>query len=89
MSELVLPSNPCDRAKIVDAFKEISASKARIEGEKTYIKEAIAVISEEFDLPKRLLNKLANVFHKDNLTEEEANFAELTDAFEVIFGSSE
>ena len=46
------------------------SSLARVEGERTYIKEAIGGVSKELNLPKRLVNRLLKVYHKQNFDEE-------------------
>ena len=41
----------------------------RIDGEKTYIKDAVAAIASEQGLTKRQVSKLAHVYHKQNFQE--------------------
>ena len=65
--EFVIPSSPADRKKILDAFKEISAAKSRQAGEKDFINEALTKLHEEFDIPKKILRKLANTYHNDSI----------------------
>lgn len=75
----VLPSNPQDRKNILDLFEELSNCFTRIEGEKTYIKEAIDIASENYNIPKKVLRKAAKVYHQQNfdqLSAEEEQFAE-------------
>ena len=52
-----IPSNPEDCKKIVKVLKEISDANMRIAGEKDFIKEAVADMSEAFEIPKKGLNK--------------------------------
>jgi len=63
-------SNPEDRKKLLGVLKECSASLSRTEGERTLIKEAVANISKELDIPKKLVNKMVRVYHKQNYDEE-------------------
>lgn len=75
----VLPSNPQDRKNILDLFEELSKCFTRIEGEKTYIKEAIDIASENYNIPKKVLRKAAKVYYQQNfdqVTAEEEQFAE-------------
>ena len=64
-----LPKDPAMVKKIIDCTKEVSASKTRIEGERDFIKEAITNLAEETQIPKKLLNKFANDYHKSKFAE--------------------
>lgn len=78
--QIVVPSSPADRKKIMDALVEISASMTRAEGEKDLQKQAIAVLVEEYKLPKKYLNKMAKAYHKNSYSKEvhdAENFQEL------------
>jgi hypothetical protein len=66
----IMPSSPADRKIIMDAMVEISASMTRMEGEKEYIKEAISELTDKFSIPKKLLNRFAKTYHKQNYTDE-------------------
>lgn len=88
-SGIILPSNPADRKKILDAMQEISNSYTRIEGEKSYVKEAVAALSETYKIPKRVLNKLSKTLHKGNFEEEAGQFEDFSDLYETLFGSAE
>lgn len=68
--DLIIPSSPADREKLFKVIKECSGSLARVDGERTYIKESIGSISKELNLPKRIVNKLLKVYHKQNFDEE-------------------
>jgi len=84
---IILPSNPADRKKILDAMSEISNSYTRIEGEKEYIKEALDTISKTYNLPKRVLSKLSKVMHKGNFEEEAGNFEDFSDLYETLINA--
>lgn len=82
MSEVVIPSNEADREKIMKSIEAISDSLTRIEGEKNWIKEEIAAVSESTNVPKKFLNKLARTYHKqnfDNVMQEVEDFEALYD----------
>lgn len=81
-------SNPEDQEKIRKALKEISDSYTRIEGEKDLIKEIVEEVKENFNLPKRTINKMAKTYHKQNFHEEQASFEEFEALYEEIVGSS-
>lgn len=64
-----IPSNPADKKAIRDVLQTISDSYTRIEAEKDLIKEEIGGLAEQFELPKKLLNKMARAYHKQNFRE--------------------
>lgn len=70
-----------DREKIKNALNAISASLTNIEAEKDIIKDIVKEIVDEYDLPKRTVNKMAKVYHKQNFSEEVAT----NDEFETLY----
>jgi hypothetical protein len=46
-------SNPADQKKLLDCLRECSSSMTRMDGEKDYIRESIASISKDLQLPKK------------------------------------
>jgi len=83
VSEVIIPSNPADRTKILKSLQAISDSLSRTEGEKEFIKAEIAALEENYDIPKKFLNKLARTYHKRNF---EAVVKEVED-FELLYES--
>lgn len=76
--------NETDRKKIFDALREISGAKTRIEAERDLIKEAINDLFDQYKIPKKTLNKMARVYHKQNFTEEQASNEEFEQLYETI-----
>lgn len=76
-------SNPADREKLLGVLRECSASMTRIEGEKDYIKESVNNICKNLQLPKRLVNRMVKVYHKQNYDEEVA----VHEQFETLYES--
>lgn len=74
-------SNPADREKLLKVIREVSDSMARAQGEKEYIREAIADISKQLQLPKKIVSKMAKVYFKQNYDEEVA----VQDQFETLY----
>lgn len=74
-------SNAEDRAKIKKMLDEISNSMTRMAAERDLIKETIKEVSEEFQLPKKYLNKMAKIYHKQNFHVEQAD----QDEFESLY----
>lgn len=80
--KVVNPENLTDeqRAQLLAAVKEVSNSLARAEGEKDYVREAKKKIAEDLKLPKKLVNKLIKVYHKQSFdadVEEQKQFETL------------
>lgn len=76
-------SNPADRDKLLGVLKECSNSMVRMEAERDLIKEAVKDICDKLQLPKRVVNKMVKVYHKQNFDEEVAvqdQFMELYNA---------
>lgn len=84
----VIPSDPASKKKILAAMQEISDAMTRIEAEKSYIKESISVISEEFAIKKPILNKLARFYHKDDVQDVKDKTDEVFEAFELLTGKA-
>lgn len=74
-------TNPADKQKLLNVLKDCSASKTRIEGERDLIKEAVSDISKELNLPKKIINRMVKVYHKQNFDEEVA----VQDQFETLY----
>lgn len=77
-------SNPADRKKLLDCLKECSNSLTRIEGERDYIKEAVTDIAKQLQLPKRIMNKMVKVYHKQNYDEEVATQEQFEQLYETV-----
>jgi len=86
MANVVIPSNPEDRRKIVNALNEMSASFTRMDAERDLQKDILATLEEDFELPKKYMRKVARIYHKQNLIEERSNFQEVEDIYEGLMG---
>lgn len=74
-------SSPTDREKILRMIKEISDSMTRIESERDLIKETINDMSDQFQLNKKYIRKMAKVYHKQNFQQEKQE----TEEFETLY----
>ena len=83
-----LPSDPAARKAIKKCMDELSASMARTEGERTFIKEAINNICEEYEMSKKTFRKLAKVYHKQNFSREVAENEEFQTMYEQLTGET-
>ena len=81
-------SNPADQIKIKKMLSEISDSFTRIEAERDLIKETIEALSEDFDIDKKILRKMARIFHKQNYSTVEAEQEELALLYESVVGTT-
>jgi aspartokinase len=81
-------SNPADRVKIKKMLTEVSNSMTRIEAERDLIKETIKEMSQEFNLSKRHLNRMAKVYHKQNFSREQEEHSEFEDLYTSIVESN-
>jgi ribosomal protein S17E len=65
-------------------LSEISNSYTRISAERDLINETIQALSEDFEIDKKILRKMAQIFHKQNYTEVENEQEELALLYESI-----
>jgi hypothetical protein len=77
-------SSPEDKKKLKDAITEISKSMTRMEAERDLIKEILKEQSEEFQIPKKILSKIAKTFHKQNLTQEVEDHEDFVELYEEV-----
>lgn len=73
-----------DRKKIFGAIREISNSMVRIEAERDLIKETVKDISDNFQISRKIVNKMARVYHKQTLTQEIDQHEEFVEMYEDI-----
>lgn len=76
------------KKKITDAMNEISNSMLRAEAEKELQKEVINKLFDEYKIPKKVLSKMARVYHKQNFAEEKATHEEFEELYRSITGSN-
>ena len=77
-------SNPADQKKLLDCLRECSSSMTRMDGEKDYIRESIASISKDLQLPKKLVAKLVKLYHKQYYDEEVSTHEQFEALHETI-----
>lgn len=86
MSNVIIPSNPEDRRKIKNALVEISDALTRISAERDLIKDIVVMLSEDYELPKKHVNKMARVYHKQSFDTEVAEQDDFQTLYETITG---
>ena len=77
-------SNAADREKLLKMIRECSASMTRMEGEKDYIRESVKDVCKQLQLPKRLVQRMIKVYHKQNYDEEVATHEQFEQLYETI-----
>lgn len=77
-------SNEADRKKLFDAIRECSNSMTRMAAEKDYVKDSIKSVCDDLKLPKRLVNRLVKVYHKQNYDEEVATHEQFEQLYQTI-----
>ena len=83
-SNVIVPSSPEDRKKILDALVEISNSLTRIEAERDLIKDILTTVEDKFELPKKYTRKLAKIKHKQNFTEVQQEQDDVESLYESV-----
>lgn len=76
-----LPSSKSDREKIKKILHEISGQYQMIDDRKSAVKDMVDVLHEEFNIPKKIINKLAKTIHKNDYDD----VSHETSLFEIIF----
>jgi archaellum component FlaC len=77
-------TNSADKKKIKDALFEISNSMTRMDAEKELIKDIINDLSDNFELPKKTVRKIAKAYHKQNFNQAVADNEEFQELYESI-----
>ena len=85
---MIVPSSPADRKAILDCMKEISASMARAEGEREFIREAISEICDKQNLSKKTFRRMAKTYHKQNFSLEVEEHEEFESMYQAITNTS-
>ena len=71
-----------DRKKFMGAIQELSNSMLRIEAERDLIREIVKEKSDEFKISKKVINKIAKTYHKQNRTQVEAEHEEFLEIYD-------
>jgi hypothetical protein len=77
-------SSEADQKKLLDCLRGCSASMTRMEGESDYIKESIAAVSKNLQLPKKLVARMVKVYHKQSYDEEVATHEQFETLYETV-----
>lgn len=80
----MIVNNPNQRKIILDAMKEWSNSATRVDAEKDLQKTIINDLSDNVDIEKKYLNKLAAMYHKQNFAQFQQEKEEIEELYESI-----
>jgi len=78
--QIIIPSNQKDLDRIARLVTEACDCMTRIEAEREAIKDIVALVKEEFELPGKFTNKLIRTKYKGDFDKqgvEQEDFAEL------------
>ena len=82
-------SEPSRKTALKQAIIEVSNAWLQAESHNLHAKEVITSISEEYEMDKTLVSKIAKMYHKQNISETKAKSDTLIDEYETIFGSDD
>ena len=77
-------SSPEDKKKILAAVREISNSLTRIEAERDLIKDIVKDVSDNYQIPRKTVKKIATTYHKQNMTQVEQEHEEFVELYEDV-----
>lgn len=85
-------SDSLDRPEIkqalTDALKEYAKTRTEIESLKSHMKEIVGAASDVSGIEKKQINKIAQLFYKQNLVEHENEFSEIRELYQKIVGNT-
>lgn len=81
-------SNEADRKKFNGALQELSNSMTRISAEKDLMRDIVKDLSDNFQIPKKTVSKLARIYHKQNFSQEAQEFDDLETLYEEVVNLS-
>jgi len=77
-------SSDADKKKLHAAIVEISNSMTRVEAERDLIKDIVKTASDNFQIPKKTISKIAKTYHKQNFSQAVAENEEFEELYEKI-----
>lgn len=81
MNYVLTPEQKKDLQK---AIHEISNSMVRTEAERDLIKEIVKEQSDQLQIPKKIISKIAKTFHKQSLHQEVADHEDFVELYEKV-----
>jgi len=87
MSNIIVPTNPNDITKLKQMINAAVDCMARIDSENEAKKEIIEEIVEQFEVPKKLVNKAIRTQHKLNFSEQATEAEDFELLYETLYGA--
>ena len=81
---ITIPSSEADKKKIADCIREIDCAMTRIDAEKDFIKEAAAALQDAVGIPKKYINRMARIYHKQNLPQVTSEISDLEQLYNEV-----
>ena len=75
---------PEQKKDLQNAIREISNSMVRTEAERDLIKDIVKTQSDNLQIPKKIINKIARTFHKQSLHQEVADHEDFVELYEKV-----
>ena len=85
IEEFMMLSSETDRKAIKEDLEAMANALQRIEDERSFIKDKVALLAEKFTIPKKVLNKMAKTVHKQNYLDVAAESDRFTTAYETLY----
>lgn len=76
--------NDSDKLKLRQVLIEVSNAMTRISAERDFIKDAVADAADKYTINKKILRRMARVYHKNNYSEELSSMEEFTTMYDDI-----
>lgn len=83
-TNITIPTSEADKKKIADCIREIDGAMTRIDAERDFIKEAAIALQDAVGVPKKYINKMARIYHKQNLQQVKMENEDLEALYETI-----
>lgn len=87
MSDIIVPSNPKDRQMLKQVLVEMTNCMLRVDSEKEAMKELADSASEKFEIPKKIINKIARTMYKRNYSSLQAENEDFSLLYETLVES--
>lgn len=69
---------------MLNVIKEIGKEMFKMDASRDQIKEIIGAASDSFNIPKPLIRKVANLYHKKNVADFENTTSEIKNLYNTI-----
>lgn len=86
-SEYATISTETDRIEVENAAKEAAASLIRIDAERDLIKDIATRMKEEFAIAPGDFKRIVNMYHRQNLDEQQEKHNKVVDLYNQVFAS--